>query len=164
MQTTALIVKDRQHIHNTYKEFKIYSMQTTLTITGSIIVAFIILIFYSRWKMKQLPPVSDNAKILTLTTQNFSAEIKNKVVLIDFWAEWCMPCRMMAPVLNEVAESLPGNMKVGKVNIEIYKDLPQQFNVMSIPTMILFKNGKEIKRFVGVKSKDFLLSKMNDEK
>ena len=63
-----------------------------------------------------------------------------------------------------MAESLPGNMKVGKVNIEIYKDLPQQFNVMSIPTMILFKNGKEIKRFVGVKSKDFLLSKMNDVK
>jgi len=139
-------------------------MQTTLTITGSIIVAFIILIFYSRWKMEKLPPVSDNARILTLTTQNFSAEIKNKVVLIDFWAEWCMPCRMMAPVLNEVAESLPGNMKVGKVNIEIYKDLAQQFNVMSIPTMILFKNGKEIKRFVGVKSKDFLLTKMNDEK
>ncbi len=139
-------------------------MQTAITIIGSIILAFFILIFYSQWRMKKLPSVSENAKILTLTKQNFSAEIKNKVVLIDFWAEWCMPCRMMAPVLNELAEALPINMKVGKVNIEIYKDMAQQFNVMSIPTMILFKNGKEIKRFVGVKSKDFLLSKMNDAK
>ena len=110
--------------------------------------------------MKQFPPVSDNNKIVTLTNQNFPAEIKNKVVLVDFWAEWCMPCRMMAPVLNDVTDSLSGNMKVGKVNIELYKELAQQFNVMSIPTMILFKNGKEINRFVGVKTKDFLLAKM----
>ncbi|MDE3145359.1 MAG: thioredoxin [Bacteroidota bacterium] len=114
--------------------------------------------------MKKLPVVSDNAKILTLTNQNFNTEIKNKIVLIDFWAEWCMPCRMMAPVLNEVAETLPANMKVGKVNIEMYKGLAQQFNVMSIPTMILFKNGKEVKRFVGVKTRDFLLTKMNEQK
>lgn len=139
-------------------------MQTALTIIGSIIVAFVLLSFYSRWRMKSLPVVSDNAKILTLTNQNFNAEIKNKIVLIDFWAEWCMPCRMMAPVLNEVSEALPANMKVGKVNIEMYKNLAQQFNVMSIPTMILFKNGKEVNRFVGVKTKDFLLTKMNEQK
>ena len=139
-------------------------MQTALTIIGSIILAFVLLSFYSRWRMKKLPVVSDNAKILTLTNQNFSSEIKNKVVLIDFWAEWCMPCRMMAPVLNDVAAALPANMKVGKVNVEIYKNLAQQYKVMSIPTMILFKNGKEVKRFVGVKTKDFLLTKMNEQK
>jgi thioredoxin 1 len=135
-------------------------MQTTLTVIGSLLLALLLLNVYSRWKMKQFPPVSDNNKIVTLTNQNFPAEIKNKVVLVDFWAEWCMPCRMMAPVLNDVTDSLSGNMKVGKVNIELYKELAQQFNVMSIPTMILFKNGKEINRFVGVKTKDFLLAKM----
>ena len=135
-------------------------MQTTLTVIGSLLLALLLLNVYSRWKMKQFPPVSDNNKIVTLTNQNFPAEIKNKVVLVDFWAEWCMPCRMMAPVLNDVTDSLSGNMKVGKVNIELYKELAHQFNVMSIPTMILFKNGKEINRFVGVKTKDFLLAKM----
>jgi len=82
------------------------------------------------------------------------------VVLVDFWAEWCAPCKMMAPVLNDVAGDLTGNSHVGKLNIEQYKSIAQQFNVRSIPTLILFKNGKEVKRFVGIKQKDFLLKEI----
>ena len=104
--------------------------------------------------------VADHANVLTLTEQNFQQQTKNKVVLVDFWATWCAPCRMMAPVLNDVASDLSGNSKVGKVNIEQFQSLAQKFKVRSIPTLILFKNGIEINRFVGLKSKEFLLKEI----
>jgi len=135
-------------------------MQTAFIIIGSIILGFLILNVYARIKMKSLPKVADHVSILTLTDKNFQQQTKNKVVLVDFWAEWCAPCKMMAPVLNEVAGDLTGSSHVGKLNIEQYKSMAQQFNVRSIPTLILFKNGKEVKRFVGIKQKDFLLKEI----
>lgn len=111
--------------------------------------------------MKSLPKVADHANIMTLTDTNFQQQTKNKVVLVDFWAEWCAPCKMMAPVLNDLADELSGNSHVGKLNIEQYQSMAQKFNVRSIPTLILFKNGKELKRFVGIKQKDFLLKEIN---
>ncbi|MEI7504066.1 MAG: thioredoxin [Paludibacter sp.] len=135
-------------------------METALIIIGSIFLGFLIINVYARIKMKQLPKVSDHVDILTLTDKNFQQQTKNKVVLVDFWAEWCAPCKMMAPILNDVAGELNGNSHVGKLNIEQYQNMAQQFNVRSIPTLILFKNGKEVKRFVGIKQKDFLLKEI----
>ncbi len=132
-------------------------MQNTLIIIGIIISMLVILYVLARLKMKSTPAVADSDKILTLTDMNFQHQTKNKLVLVDFWASWCAPCRIMAPVLNEVADELPDNSHVGKVNVEQFQSLAQKFKVRNIPTMILFKNGKEIDRFVGVKSKDFLL-------
>jgi len=137
-------------------------MQTALIIIGSIILGFLLLNVYARIKMKLLPKVADHANILTLTDKNFQQQTKNNVVLVDFWAEWCAPCKMMAPVLNEVAGELNGNLYVGKLNIEQYQSMAQKFNVRSIPTLILFKNGKEVKRFVGIKQKDFLLKEIKN--
>ena len=135
-------------------------MQTIFIIIGSIILGFIIINVYARIKMKNLPKVADHANILTLTDKNFQQQTKNKVVLVDFWAEWCAPCKMMAPVLNDVANELTGNLYVGKLNVEHYQSMAQQFHVRSIPSLILFKNGKEVKRFVGIKQKDFLLKEI----
>ena len=135
-------------------------MQTGLIITGSIIAVFVGLILMARGRMKNIPIVEDNKNILTLTDKNFQQQIKNKLVLVDFWASWCAPCRMMAPVLNDVATELKGNSYVGKVNIEQYQSLAQKFQVRNIPTLILLRNGKEINRFIGVKSKDFLLQQI----
>lgn len=139
-------------------------MQTILIITGIIIATFIALFLFARYKMKNIPVVADNDKILTLTDKNFQLQTKNKLVLVDFWASWCAPCRMMAPVLNEVADELAGNSHVGKVNIEQFQSLAQKYQVRSIPTLILLKNGREINRFVGIKNKEFLLQKINDIK
>jgi len=135
-------------------------MQTAFIVIGLVIVTFIILRSITMAKMKNTPMVADHEKVLTLTDKNFQQQTKNKVVLVDFWATWCAPCRMMAPVLNDVASELTGNSLIGKINIEEHQALAQKFKVRSIPTLILFKNGTEINRFVGIKSKDFLLKEM----
>eukprot|EP00825_Cyclidium_porcatum_P032349 TRINITY_DN34659_c0_g1_i3.p1 TRINITY_DN34659_c0_g1~~TRINITY_DN34659_c0_g1_i3.p1 ORF type:complete len:222 (+),score=4.55 TRINITY_DN34659_c0_g1_i3:217-882(+) len=165
--TTTLIVKDREHKHNSYQEFiknqfktEQQVMQTVLIILGTLAGAFVILNIYARMKMKKTPLVDDHEGILTLTEKNFQQQTKNKVVLVDFWAAWCALCRMMAPVLNDVSAGLSGNSAIGKINIEEQQALAQRFSVRSIPTLILFKNGKEIKRFVGIKQKEFLLNEI----
>lgn len=135
-------------------------MQTTLIAIGVAIFAVFIFRTFAMAQMKKIPMVADHEKILTLTGQNFQQKTKGKVVLVDFWAAWCAPCRMMAPVLNDVATELKGNSYVGKVDIQQYQSLANQFKVRSIPTLILLKNGIEINRFAGIKSKDFLLKEM----
>lgn len=135
-------------------------MQTTMIIVLSIVAFLGALYIMARARMKNIPMVADSDNILTLTDKNFQHQTKNKLVLVDFWASWCAPCRMMAPVLNEVANELTGNSHVGKVNIEQYQSLAQKYQVRNIPTLILFKNGKEVNRFVGVKNKEFLLQQI----
>lgn len=135
-------------------------MQTAFIVLGIVVVGVFVFRTIAMAQMKKTPLVADHEKVLTLTEQNFQQKTKGKVVLVDFWATWCAPCRMMAPVLNDVASELNGNSHVGKVDIQQYQSLANQFKVRSIPTLILFKNGKEVNRFVGIKSKEFLLKEM----
>lgn len=97
-------------------------------------------------------------KIITLTDQNFQDEVKaaSTPVLVDFWAEWCAPCRMIAPVLDELAEEYDGKVKIGKVNVDDNRSIAAQYGVMSIPTLILFKNGEMVEQMVGAQPKENL--------
>lgn len=97
--------------------------------------------------------------MLTITKDNFEQEVlkSDKKVLVDFWASWCGPCRMLSPIIDEVAKETD-KVKVGKVNVDEESDLATQFAVMSIPTLILFENGKPIKQVVGVQSKSAILN------
>jgi thioredoxin 1 len=135
-------------------------MNILLIVFAILLVAIVAFRFIVMARIKKAPLAADHENIITLTVQNFSYQTKNRLVLVDFWAAWCAPCRMMAPVLNEVAAALQGNAYVGKADIEAHPALAQQNNVRNIPTLILFKNGKEVARFVGVKSKDFLLKEI----
>ena len=135
-------------------------METTLIIISTLIVGFFVMRSIAMAKIKNTPLVADHQNVLTLTDQNFRQKTKGKVVLVDFWASWCAPCRMMAPVLNDVASELNGNSHVGKIDIQQYQNLATEFKIRNIPTMVLFKDGKEVNRFVGIKSKEFLLKEI----
>ena len=96
----------------------------------------------------------------TVSDATFEEEIAaaTEPVLVDFWAEWCGPCKMIAPVLEEIAEDSQGKLRVGKLNVDENLDIARRFEVMSIPTLILFQDGQPKKRMVGAKGKNALLA------
>lgn len=88
---------------------------------------------------------------LEITMANFDAEVEQSTVpvLLDFWAEWCMPCRMIGPHIDDLAKTYAGKIKIGKVNVDNESDLASRFNIISIPTLVVFKDGKPYKQKVG---------------
>jgi len=96
---------------------------------------------------------SSDKNIITLTTNNFSDETGKGIVMVDFWATWCMPCKAMAPVIEEIAGQTIGKIKVGKVDIDKNGPLANKFGIQSIPTVLIFKDGVLVETFVGVQSK-----------
>lgn len=95
-----------------------------------------------------------------LNKESFDAMTKEGLSMVDFWATWCMPCQALLPVIEELGQQLEGTVKVGKVNVDENKDLARQFQVMSIPTVIFFKDGKEVERVVGAYPKNAYLQKV----
>ena len=101
-----------------------------------------------------------------ITKENFKSEVLDAqgTVLVDFWADWCMPCKMMAPVLNDVAQATDGTASIYKLNVDEQQQVAARYGIRNIPTMILFKDGKEVERIIGVKPKDYIISSINKAK
>jgi thioredoxin 1 len=110
---------------------------------------------------------SEMSKAIEITEKNFKKEVLNSDVpiLVDFWAPWCQPCLMMAPALDELSEDLKGKLKIGKLNTEISENqkLVMTYRIQSIPNMKLFKNGKVIKEFIGLRPKEVLKEEIGEE-
>lgn len=103
------------------------------------------------------------AGIANLSDTTFDEEVKSsdEPVLVDFWAEWCGPCKMIAPTLEEISKDYAGRLKIAKVNVDEALDVARRFEVMSIPTLILFKDGEPLLRIVGAKGKGQLLQEID---
>ena len=99
---------------------------------------------------------------LSDTTFDEAIEESETPTLVDFWAEWCGPCKMVAPILEEIANEKGDVIRIAKLNVDEAPEIARRFEVMSIPTMILFKNGEEAKRIIGAKPKQALIEDIND--
>ena len=103
-------------------------------------------------------------QVIEFTDDNFEQEVlqSDQPVLVDFWAEWCMPCKMLAPTIDEVASIFAGKAKVGKVDTDANRDISMKYGISAIPTVLLFKNGEIAKKFVGITNKNDLEVAINE--
>lgn len=101
------------------------------------------------------------SKYIELTVENFDATISSGVALVDFWAPWCGPCRMLSPVIDEIAESFEGKAAICKVNTDEQEELSAKFGIRSVPTILFFKNGEIVDKSIGATSAQALKDKLN---
>ncbi len=125
----------------------------TIVLAG-LVIGFIFYNFLKSKKRMNAPP-SENVKVLT--DENFKTTINSGVTLVDFWAPWCAPCRVQGPIIDDLADEIGDKANISKLDIDNNKKTAQMLGIQSIPTLMLFKNGKVVQKFVGVKPKGQLL-------
>lgn len=131
---------------------------SSLMIILLIVVALLTAMFiYGYLKMRKVEGVKDSKNVIHLTDKNFKSQLKRGDIIVDFWAPWCMPCKMLVPIMNEIADEYQQSIRVGKLNVEAARNVAAKYGIKNIPTVIVFREGKEYKRFVGVKAKSVYL-------
>jgi len=138
-------------------------MNIVLIIIGVLILAFSVLYLAARSKMKNIADVEDNESILTLSDKNFQHQTRNRIVLVDFWAGWCVPCKMMAPILEELKSEYAGKLQVVFIDVWQNPDASKEHGINMIPTQLFFDaEGKELFRHEGFFSKEDILNKWKE--
>ncbi len=136
---------------------------TVWIVFGVILIVMLGWAFYKRYKsLVNYDPANDSNKLVELTDDNFNHIISKGVTLVDFWAEWCTPCKIQGPIVSEVAEEMSEIAKIGKMDVQTHHKAARQLGIRNIPTIIIFKNGKENQRFVGVKTKSVLIKALKE--
>ncbi|MDA3892087.1 MAG: thioredoxin [Salinivirgaceae bacterium] len=135
-------------------------MDTIYIVALVLIVAFFGMIVYSHYKTKNTPEVKKSENIKLLNAKNFKMQTQRGLVLVDFWAAWCAPCKMLTPVLNDIADDVSNDLTVGKLNVEQFQQVASKHKIKSLPTLVLFKDGVEVKRILGVKNKKAIMKEI----
>lgn len=125
-----------------------------------IILVITSLVLFGLFTVPSLHAQDSKSKIVKLSESNFTKETKSGLILVDFYADWCRPCKMMQPILEEVAGEHEKDITIAKVNTDHNKSLSQKFGISGIPCMILFEDGKEVTRIIGYHDKEALLTKI----
>lgn len=125
------------------------------------LVIIISLIVFNNNTFAQKADKKADSKVLTITDNDFDKTIKKGITMVDFWAVWCGPCRRQGPIVEEIANEVGKKYKIGKLDVDNNKVSSNAYNVRNIPTLIIFKDGKEVKRLVGLQDKQTLLNELN---
>lgn len=130
---------------------------------GLAIFVLFVIWFYSRYK-KVLSSMNatPSEKLVILTDANFKKKISAGVVLVDFWAEWCQPCKILGPVISEIADEMSNKAIIAKLDVQNNQKIAQELGIRNIPTLIVFKNGKPIDKIVGVKPKKVIVKAIEE--
>jgi thioredoxin 1 len=139
-------------------------MDITLVIIGSLFISFVGYSYYSVRRLKKKSSLPANDKIKKLNDTNFKKQISTGINVVDFWAEWCGPCNAMIPILNKVADETKGTATICKLNVDHAKKTASRYSIKSLPTMIIFKSGKEVKRIVGAQTKGQIIEQIQQIK
>ena len=123
-------------------------------------IMFLLLFTASLFASNALMAQADDSRVTVLTADNFHSSIKKGVILVDFYADWCRPCKMLAPILEEIAFE-NSKISIAKLNVDHAKDISTEYSVRGIPCLIIFKNGVEVDRIVGLQSKEEILTTLN---
>ena len=137
-------------------------MSTTLIIILLVVVVLIGLITFTHFRMKNAKPVENSKKIVVLGNKNFKLALKKEILLVDFWAPWCGPCKMQTPILEQVATTIGDRAAICKVNVDEAQALAQRFAVRSIPTLVIFKDGQSVQQLVGLQRADALVKALEE--
>ena len=138
-------------------------MNTYFWIIFGVFFAALVFTFYRRYKLVAAmsnAPVSD--KLVILTDATFKKQVAKGVSLVDFWAEWCTPCKIQGPVVSEIAEEISDQAKICKLDVQHNQRTATELGIRNIPTIIIFKDGKPFKKFVGVKTKSVLMKALKN--
>lgn len=132
----------------------------SLSVIGIFVLFFIIKLLQMRKMLNDPEAQKSSPHVKELKDANFKATIAQGVSLVDFWAPWCAPCRMQGPIVNQVAEAMVGKANICKLDVEQHKQAAAKYGVNSIPTIIIFKDGQLVKKFVGIKTKQILIKEL----
>jgi thioredoxin 1 len=140
-------------------------MNSSLIWTLFFVILGILLIwsFYKRYKsLKNYDPANDSKKLVILTDENFKRLTSKGVTLVDFWAEWCTPCKIQGPIVSDIAEEMSDVAKIAKLDVQTHQKTARALGIKNIPTIIIFKDGKVFQQFVGLKPKGVLIKAIKD--